>query len=381
MNATFRKLALLLPMTLIVAACATPPAAAPSAAEAAALAAAEATATPAPVAAAPAAPAEAPAAQSGGRLQIVLDRGNLLCGVNDQLPGFGILESDGAYSGFDVDFCKAVAAAVLGDAEAVEYRSASAQERFTLVSTGEIDVLFRNSTWTLTRDSAEVGMEFMPVNFYDGQGMMVRADSGIETLEDMEGATVCVQSGTTTELNLNDSFRALGIEFSPVVFEDNDATAGAYDEGRCDGFTTDKSGLVASRTKLQNPDDHVILDVTMSKEPLGGAVAQGDARWADAVRWTIYGLITAEELGVTTANIDDMLASEDPNVRRLLGVEGDLGAKLGLPNDFMVAAIRAVGNYGEIYERNLGPDTPFALPRGLNNLYTNGGVQYAPPLR
>jgi general L-amino acid transport system substrate-binding protein len=373
MKATFfRKLALLLPASLLLAACVTPPAApaAPAAEAPAAVAPADAAAAPA-----------APAAQAGNRLQIVKDRGNLICGVNNQLPGFGNLESDGTYTGFDVDFCKAVAAAVLGDAEAVEYRYASSQDRFTLVSTGEVDVLFRNSTWTLTRDSAEVGMEFMPVTFYDGQGMIVRADSGITSLEDMEGATVCVQSGTTTELNLADNFRALGIEFTPVVFEDNDATAGAYDEGRCDGFTTDKSGLVASRTKFQNPDEHVILDVTMSKEPLAGAVAQGDAQWADAVRWTIYGLISAEELGVTSENIDDMLASEDPSIRRLLGVEGDLGAKLGLANDFMVTVIRAVGNYGEIYDRNLGPDTPFALPRGLNALYTDGGLQYAMPLR
>ena len=376
MNTTLRKLAMLLPVSLIVVACASPAATAP-AAPAAPAAAAETPATPAAVAAAPA----APAAQTGNRLQIVKDRGSLLCGVNDQLPGFGFLETDGSYAGFDVDFCKAVAAAIFGDAEAVEYRSASAQERFTLVSTGEVDVLFRNSTWTLTRDSSEVAMEFMPVNFYDGQGMMVRADSGITSLEDMEGATVCVQSGTTTELNLTDSFRALGLEFTPVVFEDNDATAGAYDEGRCDGFTTDKSGLVSSRTKMQNPDEHVILDVTMSKEPLAGAVAQGDAQWADAVRWTVYGLISAEELGVTSENIDEMLASEDPNIRRLLGVEGDLGAKIGLSNDFMVQVIRAVGNYGEIYDRNLGPDTPFALPRGLNELYTNGGIQYAMPLR
>ena len=380
MKPILRKFALLIPATLVVAACATPPAAAPAAAPTAA-AATDATATPAAAAAAPAAPAQAPAAQGGNRLQIVQDRGNIICGVNDQLPGFGTLESDGSYTGFDVDFCKAVSAAVFGDSEAVEYRTASAQERFTLVSTGEVDVLFRNSTWTLTRDSAEVAMEFMPVTFYDGQGMMVRTESGIETLEDMEGATVCVQSGTTTELNLTDSFRALGIEFTPVVFESNDATVAAYDEGRCDGFTTDKSGLVASRTKLQNPDEHVILDVTMSKEPLAGAVAQGDAQWADVVRWTIYGLISAEELGVTSENLEEMLESEDPNIRRLLGVEGDLGAKLGLPNDFVAAAIRAVGNYGEIYDRNLGPETPFELPRGLNNLYNNGGIQYAMPLR
>jgi general L-amino acid transport system substrate-binding protein len=336
------------------------------------------------VPAAPAAPAESDAAApaaSVNRLQIVKDRGKLLCGVNGQLPGFSYLESDGSYAGFDVDFCKAVAAAVLGDATAVEFRSTTTNERFTLVATGEIDILFRNSTWTLTRDSAEVGMEFLPTNFYDGQGMMVRAESGITSLEDMEGATVCVQSGTTTELNLTDNFRARGIEFSAVVFEDNDKTVGAYDEGRCDGFTSDKSQLVASRTKLQDPAAHVILDVTMSKEPLAGAVYQGDPAWADTVRWVVYGLITAEESGVTSANVDEMLTSEDPNVRRLLGVEGELGAKLGLPNDFVVAAVRAVGNYGEIYETHLGAETPFALPRGLNNLYTNGGIQYAPPLR
>jgi general L-amino acid transport system substrate-binding protein len=380
MNTTLRKLAALLPAALIMAACVAPTPVAPAAPAAdttpATDAATDAT-TPAAVAAAP----EAPAAQGEGRLQIVTDRGNLICGVNGSVPGFGFLGTDGTYSGFDVDFCKAVAAAVLGDAEAVEYRPASAAERFTLLTTGEIDVLFRNSTWTLTRDSAEVGAEFMPVNFYDGQGMMVRVDSGIETLEDMEGATVCVLGGTTTELNLTDAFRRLELDFTPVVFDDADATAAAYDEGRCDGYTTDKSGLVANRTRMQVPDDHVILDVTMSKEPLAGAVAQGDAQWADAVRWTVYGLISAEELGVTSENIDDMLASEDPNIRRLLGVEGDLGVKLGLPNDFVAAAIRAVGNYGEIYERNLGEDTPFALPRGLNNLYTNGGIQYAMPLR
>ncbi len=333
-----------------------------------------------PVAPAAGDAAAAPAA-AVSRLQIVKDRGQLLCGVNGQLPGFSYLEADGSYAGFDVDFCKAVAAAVLGDGTAVEFRAATTQERFTLVSTGEIDVLFRNSTWTLTRDSAEVGMEFMPVNFYDGQGMMVRTDSGITSLEDMEGATVCVQSGTTTELNLTDNFRARGIEFTPVVFEDNDKTVGAYDEGRCDGFTSDKSQLVSSRTKLQDPSAHVILDVTMSKEPLAGAVYQGDPAWADAVRWVVYGLITAEEYGVTSANVDEMLASEDPNVRRLLGVEGELGAKLGLSNDFMVAVIKGVGNYGEIYDRNLGPDTPFALPRGLNALYSQGGIQYAPPMR
>jgi general L-amino acid transport system substrate-binding protein len=375
MKTTFRKFALLLPMALLVAACVAPPAAPGAAAPAAP--ATEAAATPQAVAAAPAPPAP----QSGGRLQTVKDRGKLICGVNGSVPGFGFLGADGAYAGFDVDFCKAVAAALFGDAKAVEYRPASAAERFTLLTTGEIDVLFRNSTWTLTRDSAEVGVEFMPVNFYDGQGMMVRKDSGIKSLEDMDGATVCVLGGTTTELNLADTFRRLGIAFTPVVFDDADATSAAYDQGRCDGYTTDRSGLVANRTRMTKPDDHVILETTMSKEPLAGAVAQGDSQWADAVRWTIYGLISAEELGVTSANLDEMLTSEDPNIRRLLGVEGELGAKLGLPNDFVAAAIRAVGNYGEIYEHNLGPSTPFDLPRGLNNLYTNGGIQYAMPLR
>ena len=362
MNRSYLRFALFLPVLLLLAACANVPAA--------------------PAEAPAAAPAEAPAAQSAvSRLQIVKDRGKLICGVNNQLPGFGYLQPDGSFAGFDVDFCKAVAAAVLGDPNAVEFRAASAQERFSLVATGEIDILFRNSTWTLTRDSAEVGMQFLHVNFYDGQGMMVRKSSGITSLEDMEGATVCVQSGTTTELNLADSFRALGISFTPVVFEDNDKTAGAYDEGRCDGFTTDKSGLVSSRTKLAVPEDHIILDVTMSKEPLAGAVAQGDPLWADAANWVVLGLINAEEYGITSANVDEMLNSTDPNVRRILGVEGGLGSKLGLPDDFMVKVIRAVGNYGEIYDRNLGPDTPFALPRGLNSLYTDGGIQYAPPFR
>jgi general L-amino acid transport system substrate-binding protein len=336
---------------------------------------------------APAAPAAGDAASAAGaaqmtsRLDRVVQEGTVVCGVNNQLPGFGNVDADGNYSGFDVDFCRAVAAAVLGDADAVEYRYASSQDRFTLLKTGEIDVLFRNSTWTTTRDSAEVGAEFMPVSFYDGQGMMVRKDSGIQSLDDMDGATVCVQSGTTTELNLADNFRARGIDFTPVVFEDNDKTLAAYDEGRCDGFTTDKSGLVASKTKTTNPDEHVILSDTMSKEPLSGAVAKGDTAWANAVRWIVFGLLEAEEIGVSSENVDEMLNSDDPTVKRLLGVEGELGAKIGLPNDFMVHVLQQVGNYAEIYDRNLGPDTPFQLPRGQNSLYTEGGLLYSPPFR
>jgi general L-amino acid transport system substrate-binding protein len=329
------------------------------------------------------APAGAPASQATGqsRLDIVKARGQLICGVNNQLPGFGYVDSAGAYSGFDVDLCKAVAAAVLGDANAVQYRPLTTQDRFTAVQTGEVDVLFRNTTWTLQRDASGVGMEFMPITFYDGQGMMVRRDSGIASLEDMDGATICVQTGTTTELNLADNFRARGLEFTPVVLEDADRTFAAYDEGRCDGVTTDKSGLVSRRTTLANPDDHVILDVTMSKEPLAGAVLQGDPAWADAVRWVIYGLMEAEEYGVTSANLAEMQASEVPPVQRLLGVSGDMGALLNLDNDFLVRALAAVGNYGEIYDRNLGPGTPFDLPRGPNSQYKDGGLIYAVPFR
>jgi general L-amino acid transport system substrate-binding protein len=317
----------------------------------------------------------------GSLLQVVQDRGELICGVNNVLRGFGYLDSEGNYSGFDVDFCRAVAAAVLGDPDAVQYRPLTAAERFTAVQTGEVDVLFRNTTNTLQRDGSNVGMDFMPITFYDGQGMMVPEDLGAETLEDLDGATICVQSGTTTELNLADNFRALGLDFEPVVFEDQTQALSAYDEGRCDGYTTDKSGLVSQRLDLTNPDQHVILDVTMSKEPLAGAVRQGDPVWADAVRWIVNGLIEAEEYGVSSENIDDMMSSEDPTVQRLLGVSGDMGAQLGLDNDFMARALAAVGNYGEIYNRNLGPDTPFDLPRGLNNLYSEGGILYAPPFR
>lgn len=335
---------------------------------------------PAPTAAEePAAPAAQTAAKS--TLDIVKERGELVCGVNNQLAGFGNLESDGSFSGFDVDFCRAVAAAVLGDASKVQFRPLSSGERFTAVKAGEVDVLFRNSTWTLTRDSAEVGMEWMPVTFYDGQGMMVRVDSGITSLDDMDGATVCVQSGTTTELNLADNFRVRGLEFTPVVFEDNDKTMAAYDEGRCDGVTTDRSGLASSRSKLRNPDEHVIIADVMSKEPLAGAVFQGDPTWADAVRWTIFGMFEAEEYGITSANVDEMLGSEIPNIRRILGVEGEMGAKLGLSNDFMVNVLKSVGNYAEVYDRNLGPSTPFDLPRGQNSLYTQGGLLYSPPFR
>ncbi len=349
--------------------------------------------TPAPAESAPAAvadtaapatevPPASPAAQPspGGRIQTIISRGNLICGVNGVLPGFGNVDSSGNFSGFDVEFCRAIAAALFDDPTKVEYRPLNAQERFTALQSGEVDVLSRNTTQTLSRDGS-VSLDFAPVTFYDGQGMMVRKDSGIETLEDMEGARICVQSGTTTELNLADQFRARNINFEAVIFQEADPTFQAYDSGQCDGFTTDKSGLVSYQTKATNPDDHMILDVTMSKEPLAPAVLQGDAQWADAVNWIVYATFDAEEFGITSENIGDFAASEDPNIRRFLGIEGELGAGIGLPNDFAARVIKHVGNYEEIYNRNLGPETPFDLPRGLNSLYTEGGLLYSPPFR
>ncbi|NJK80994.1 MAG: amino acid ABC transporter substrate-binding protein [Chloroflexaceae bacterium] len=331
---------------------------------------------------APEAPAaEAPAAQAGeSRLDTILARGNLICGVNGGLAGFSNLEPDGSYSGFDADFCRAVAVALFNDPEAVEFVPLSTQERFTAVQAGTVDVLFRNTTWTLSRDSS-VFMDFGPTTFYDGQAIMTTVDLDIAELEGLDAATICVQSGTTTELNLTDQFRARGINFEPLVFEDIDATYTAYNEGSCDAVTSDRSQLVARRTTLADPDAHVILDTVLSKEPLGPAVAQNDSRWSDVVEWTVYATIQAEELGINSANIQEFLESENPEVRRLLGAEGDLGVGVGLDNAFAVNIISSVGNYGEIYNRNLGPDTPFNLERGQNALWTEGGLMYAPPFR
>jgi general L-amino acid transport system substrate-binding protein len=341
--------------------------------------AAQASPSPSP-AGSPAASPGAVTAQPGQMLQRVQSRGRLICGVHGTLPGFGNVDPQGNFVGFDVDFCRAVAAAIFGDPNQVDFRPLTAQERFTAVQTGEVDLLSRNTTWTMGRDTA-VGMDFAPVTFYDGQGMMVRQEEGITTLAELDGASICVQSGTTTELNLADVFRANNINYTPVVFADADATAAAYDEGRCDAFTTDKSGLAATRLKFQDPNAHVILEETLSKEPLAPAVLQGDPQWKDIVSWVIYGIFTAEEYGITQDNVDTFLDNEDPNIRRMLGVEGELGQGAGLPADFMVNAIRAVGNYGEIYNRHLGPDTPINIPRGQNALYTEGGLIYAPPFR
>jgi general L-amino acid transport system substrate-binding protein len=324
---------------------------------------------------------EAPAADTeGSRLETVLERGNLICGVNGGLAGFSVQEADGTFTGFDVDFCRAVAAALFDDPEAVEFVPLSAQERFTAVQAGTVDVLFRNTTWTLSRDTS-VFMDFGPTIFYDGQGIMVLEELGIEALEDLNGATICVQSGTTTELNLTDQFRARGIEFEPLVFEEIDATYAAYDEGNCDAVTSDRSQLIARRTTLSDPEAHNIIDVVISKEPLGPAVSQGDSQWKDVVDWTVFATIQAEELGINSENIEEFMDSENPNVRRFLGLEGDLGTGLGLTNEFALNVVEGVGNYAEIYNRNLGPETPFDLDRGQNSIWTEGGLLYSPPFR
>ena len=257
----------------------------------------------------------------------------------------------------------------------------TASERFTALQSGEIDILSRNTTWSLVRDT-ELGGNFVHTTFYDGQGMMVPTDSGITSLQDLEGGTVCVQTGTTTELNLADVMASLGVSYTPAVFEDADSTFAAYAENRCDAVTTDKSGLVSRRTVLADPSAHVILDVTMSREPLGPMVRHGDDQWFDIAQWTVFSLIAGEEFGITSANVDDIKAnSTAPEIRRLLGVEGDLGLKLGLTNDFAYNILKNIGNYEEVYNRNLGPDTPTFIPRGLNSLYTDGGLLYSPPFR
>lgn len=330
---------------------------------------------------APAAPPEeeAPPAPTGARFDTIVERGKVICGCNAELPGFGYLNPAGEFEGFDVDFCKAIAAAVFGDATAVEFRPLTAAERLPALQTGEIDVLIRNTTWTLTRDTANE-LDWAAVTFYDGQGMMVPVGTGWTTLEDMDGATVCSTTGTTTEMNLADAFRSRNLEYTPLLFEKTQDTATAYEEGRCDGQTSDKSQLAALRSAMEHPEDHVILDVTMSKEPLGPLTAHGDNKWNDVVRWIVWGMIQAEESGVSSSNVDQALNSDDPTIRRLLGVEGEMGTSLGIRNDFMVQVLKQVGNYEEVYNRWLGP-AGLNIPRGPNELWTNGGLLYAMAFR
>ncbi len=323
---------------------------------------------------------EANPSDDGSTLSTIEDRGYVVVGGNGQLPGFGYVDSDGENVGFDIDFGKAIAAAIFDDPEAIEVRPLSAQERFTALQTGEIDVLIRNTTWTTTRDT-ELGTHFGPTTFYDGQGIMVTKESGINTLAELEGARIGVETGTTTELNLADQFRKLGITYEQVVFDDSDSLVEAYESGSVDAWTTDKSGLVSRQATLTEPEAHKILDEALSKEPLGPTVRQGDDQWFNIVKWVTFATIEAEELGINSENVDDFLDSEDPVVRRFLGDEGELGDMMGIPNDFAYRVIKHVGNYGEIYNRHLGPDTVFNLGRDLNENWTNGGILYSPPFR
>lgn len=313
-------------------------------------------------------------------LDDVVSAGELRCGVSTGLPGFSQPDSSGNWAGIDVDTCRAVAAAVLGDADAVEFVPLTAAERFTALQSGEIDMLSRNTTWTTTRD-ASLGLNFTGTNYYDGQGFLIDEELGIDSATQLDGAAVCVQAGTTTELNLADYFRASGMEFEAVVVDSSSASAQAFDNNRCDVLTSDTSQLAALRTELNDPDSAVILPEVISKEPLGPVVRQGDDAWFNVVKWVLFGQINAEEYGISSDNVDEMLESNNPNVMRILGTDGNMGEILGLDDDFMVDVISQVGNYGEMFERNVGPNTPIGLSRGVNALWTDGGILYAPPFR
>ena len=322
----------------------------------------------------------AAAGVNASTLDTVKNRGALQCGVSDGLPGFSATDSAGRWQGLDADFCRAVAAAVLGDAEKVNFVSLTATERFTALQSGEIDVLSRNSTWTLTRD-ASLGLNFAGVNYYDGQGFLVSKDLGVDSALELDGASVCIQSGTTTELNLADYFRMNGMSYEPVLYDTSDQTTAGFEAGRCDILTSDQSQLSALRLQLSNPDAAVVLPEIISKEPLGPVVRQGDDVWFNIVKWTLFAKINAEEMGVTSANAEEMLSSDDPSVQRLLGASGNMGELLRLENNWAYNIVKQVGNYGEVFERTVGTGSPLNIERGLNALWTNGGIQYAPPVR
>ena len=322
----------------------------------------------------------------GSTLDVVKERGVLKCGSNTGLAGFGLPNDAGVWEGIDVDVCRAVAAAVFGDASKVEFVPTTSKVRFTVLQSGEVDMLSRNTTWTLQRD-VELGLEFVGVNYYDGQGFMVRKDLGVSSATELDGASVCIQVGTTTEMNLADYFSANGMSYEAVPVETNSEADAAYTAGRCDVYTTDASGLYASRAGYPDPSAHVVLPEIVSKEPLGPSVRHGDSAWADIVRWSLNAMIIGEELGITSANVDEMKSSPNPEVLRLLGVNqvGDTGAGYGqwlnLSDDWAYNIIQQVGNYSESFEKHIGPNTPINIQRGLNALYKNGGILYAPPFR
>ena len=320
-------------------------------------------------------------AVSAGTLDDVKARGELICGANTGLTGFGAPDAEGNYQGFDVSLCKALAAAVLGDASKVKYVPTTGETRFTALASGEVDVLVRNSTWTYSRDT-DLKFDFVAVNYYDGQGFMVKKDLGVSSAKELDGATVCIQTGTTTELNLADFFKSNNISYTPVTVADDSEAQRQYEAGACDAFTTDASGLASSRAAMADPANHIILPEIISKEPLGPVVRHGDNQWGDIVRWTFFALVAAEEKGITKANIDQIGASTtDPEVKRILGLEGDMGAMLGLDAEWAKRAIAAHGDYGAIFAANIGAATPIGLARGLNALWTQGGLQYTPPFR
>ena len=320
-------------------------------------------------------------AEAGQTLDNIKSKGVLTCGVNQGTAGFGSADSSGKYTGLDIDVCKAVAAAIFGSPDKVKYVPLSAPQRFTALQSGEVDMLSRNTTWTLTRE-ADLGLLFGPVTFYDGQGFLVKKSSGVKSAKGLSGATVCVQPGTTTELNLADYFRGNKMQLKPVVIENLDEVENAFFSGRCDAYTTDASGLAGTRvTKAPKPDDYVILPELISKEPLAPAVRQGDDQFYDIMRWSVYALLQAEEKGITSKNVDDMLKSENPTIKRILGTTPGMGKALGVDEKWVYNIVKQVGNYGESFERNVGQGSPLKIERGLNKLWTQGGLQYAPPIR
>ena len=319
-------------------------------------------------------------AASASTLDDVKAKGFVQCGVSQGLPGFSNPDADGNWSGLDVDLCRGIAAAIFDDPGAAKFTPLSAKERFTALQSGEIDVLTRNTTWTMSRDT-QLGLNFAGINYYDGQGFMIRTDMNINSALELSGASICTNTGTTTELNVADYFRANNMEYELVAFEKADEVVAAYDAGRCDVYTTDQSGLYAQRLKLTNPGEHKVLPEIISKEPLGPVVRQGDDQWFNIVKWVHAATVNAEELGVTMDNAEEMAGGDNPSIKRLLGTEGEFGADIGLENDWALQVINHVGNYGEIFDRNVGPDTPLAISRGVNALWSKGGLQYAPPIR
>lgn len=313
-------------------------------------------------------------------LKTIKDRGSLSCGVSQGLPGFSSPDDKGNWTGLDVDICRALAAAIFNDPSKVKYVPTSAKDRFTALQSGEIDVLSRNTTWTISRDTS-LGANFTGVTYYDGQGFMVKKSLKVNSALELNSASVCVQTGTTTEQNLADYFKANNMKYEVIAFGTNDETVKAYESGRCDVFTTDQSGLYANRLKLANPGDHLVLPEIISKEPLGPMVRHGDDQWFDIVKWTLYAMVTAEELGINQKNVDEMAKSEKPEFKRVLGTDGNFGEQLGLTKDWVVRIVKQVGNYSEVFERNVGAGSPLGIARGLNNLWNKGGLQYAPPIR